>query len=437
MSPTPQQARAELARRELDKRQYASFQPVQDDRGIGEKLVSGFGQAMTAPLIGAYKIAKPVVQTYGAVREAITEPISELVPNKPMTTYDTVRLDAEPLTKIAMQFGRNIGSGRKPFDYQHGDYLKPRETTTKQATKDLAGMGFDQLATLGLAKGIPSSAKGTDKLLTSILRRIGGKTSGDIKSTRELARGPIEFDPFSKTKAKPQYLGREIAPKATELASRRVRSMEPEALREIGISSEDTALAQRLKQKHGLKEFPTKASADEFYARTRASAPSDAQIPTDSLEKALLNPENRLDSSSMRNISKYLNRTRINELGVTEKVPLSPSEYDKIRGMLNNLDPTGETPAVQAIKSALDSDFGKVVPEIAGAKGRFQLSRQVPKAELYLDKTALFKTIQSKLETATTPKNVEDRLSLKRLLGEKSEPLLKDLEAQRLAKIGR
>ena len=400
--PTPQQARAELARREISRRTQSK--PVV----TGEDFP---GETFVKALSPAYNIAKPIVKGYGNLRKGVSEFVSSPFPEGGTEYPVSVPNPMFPVTQIPM--GKFTG---------------------KEAAGELGGMALDQLTTLGLVKGVPGMAKGVDKTITSLLRRIGGKTSGDIKSTRILARGPKEFNPFSKTKSKPAYLGREISPKATELASSRVRSMEPESMREIGIGSEDTALAQELKSKFGLSEFPTKSSADEFYAQTMKAVPEETEFPTARFEQALSDPSNRLDSRSTEYIKSILNRTRGNELGVIEKRPLLKQDYENIRGLLNNLDPSGETPAVQAIKQALDADAGDIIPALAEAKGRFQLSRQVPKAELYLDKTKLPEEISRRLKSGSVPENVDVRESLKRLLGEGSEPILKDLEAQRLSK---
>lgn len=288
----------------------------------------------------------------------------------------------------------------------------------------------------GLGDAIGKLAtRGTDKNITSILKRLSGQESSDIKQLRALEGKRGQGFVLNKTKSKPEYVGREISPKASELASSRVRSMEPEAMREIGIGSEDVALSQELKNKFGIGEFPTKSSADEFFETTIRSAPEDIEIIPNNLRDALADPANKIDNKSASQLLEgIIRRRRDTGLGVLEGQPISKSEFEQIRATLNNLDPNGEIPGVQAIKQALDADASTVIPELASAKGRFQLSRQVPKAELYLDKTKLNKEMSSMLNTASESKNVSARESLKRLLGEGGEFLIDDAIAQRLSK---
>jgi len=193
------------------------------------------------PGVASIKGGIALAKGYGNVRGGVQESVGQMVPDKPMTTYDPpmVTMPNDIVTKLPIQVGRNVIQGKSPLDFQEGDYLKPRETSTRQATKDLTGLAFDQAVTLGAVKGVPLAVKGADKNLTSILRRIAGQSSSDIKLGRELMAEGGTGAVLSKTKANPAYLGREISPKATELASSRVNEMNPNAMREIGIGSED------------------------------------------------------------------------------------------------------------------------------------------------------------------------------------------------------
>ena len=291
----------------------------------------------------------------------------------------------------------------------------------------------NQLLSAGpfVASGI---SRGTDKNITSLLKRLSGQEGTDIKQLRALEAKRGQGFVLDKTKSKPEYLGREISPKAAELASSRVRSMEPDAMREIGIGSEDTALAQELKAKFGLKEFPTKSSAEDFFANTIDSVPDDIQINTANLERAFSDPANKLDKDTHRLVKDILDRRNFNEIGGLDKTPMSKQEFQQVRAMLNNLDPKGEIPGVQAIKQSLDSGLSDILPQFAEAKGLFQLSHQVPKAELYLDKTKLDKEMSGMLNTASEAKNVNARESLSRLLGQEGEGLIDDSVAQRISK---
>lgn len=314
--------------------------------------------------------------------------------------------------------------------------------TPKEGVRELAGMGMDQLATLGLeaAPGVAGAAvKGADKGLTSILRRVAGMTSSDVKAGRSLTGKYGAGFLFSKTKAKPEFLGRELSPKATELASSRVRGMEPEALREIGISSESNDIAQGLKSRFGLSELPSEGAADDFFANVVNAAPDDAVIMPERFLAALQENIDKFhpgDLKYFRSLTESQPSTVEAMLGGTGKTmrPLSKSEFLNLRGYVNRLTQAGDNPFAQAIKSALDTDASTAIPQLAEAKGVFQLSRELPKAQKYLDKADLSKQMQGKLEQAANPKNVQARESLGRLLGDESGPLMDELQAQRLAK---
>ena len=377
--------------------------PKQDNRGRDMALQAVF------PGAAAIKPAMAVAKGYGQLRESISEPLSHIVPEGGPKHQVTVPISP----------GINIPAG---------------QYTGREAIKEVAGMGVDQLATLGLGKLAPMAAKFTDKNLTSLLRRVAGQSSSDIKLGRELMREGGVGAVLSKQKAKPAYLGREIAPKAADVAAGRVKSMNPNAMREIGIPTEDVQLAQDLKGKFGLQEFPTKSAADDFYSNVINSAPDDVQIPTENLKQVVSSPDIQIDKQAKRYIEQFIGRSRMNPAGTLDEVPLSKVEYQNIRGMLNSIDPQGETPAIQAIKQALDSDAEKVIPGIAEAKGRFQLSRQTPKAEVFLDKARADEEMGRRMSQGQAPENVQVRESLSRLLGPEGDPLIKQVEGQRIAK---
>ena len=398
-------ARKEMARRELARRASTQATPKQDNR-MGEMAMQA-----VFPGAAAIKPGMAVAKGYGQLRESISEPLSHIVPEGGPKFPTSVPNPMFPQTQIPT-----------------GEY------TGREAVKELAGMGVDQFATLGLGKLAPMAAKFTDKNLTSLLRRVAGQSSSDIKLGRELMREGGVGAVLSKQKAKPAYLGREIAPKAADVAAGRVKSMNPNAMREIGIPTEDVQLAQDLKGKFGLQEFPTKSAADDFYSNVINSAPDDVQIPTENLKQVVSSPDIQIDKQAKRYIEQFIGRSRMNPAGTLDEVPLSKTEYQNIRGMLNNIDPQGETPAIQAIKQALDSDAEKVIPGIAEAKGRFQLSRQTPKAEVFLDKARADEEMGRRLSQSQSPENVQVGESLQRLLGPEGDPLIKQVQGQRLAK---
>ncbi len=385
--------------------QTSSTKPVKPS--LGEEIVKN--------VVPIYRPAKALAQGYNAVRESVTEPISHLMPEGGQEFPIKVPNPLLPTMPIKV-----------------GDY------SGRESVKELAGLGFDQAVTGGLGKGIPALVKGGDKTLTSILRRVGGMGPDEIKNTRGLAR---EFGPdfvFSKTKAKPAYLEQEIAPKASELASGRVRSMEPDAMREIGIGSEDVQLAQELKSKFGFTEFPTESAAKDYFRQVINSAPKDSRIvPTktlESLEKII----GRVDADEVAKLRSFLEVDPNAEqalFGTGKRVAeLSPADYQNLRAYVNDLTENGKNSFFQQVKNALDEDASAVIPEITRAKGMFQLSQQVPKAEPYLDKVKLTEEIGNRLNTGSKQERATVRKSLGRLLGPQGETLIKDTTAQSLAK---
>lgn len=421
--------------------------PFQIPQKVGEAIGTGIGVGGQA-LNTIYKSSLNPIQR-GAIETAgkIYKPIRDFA-------VDTIGAGQREIPKIltdnsglanAFETARKkplIGGNIPVKQFSGGKLVEtgniPVNASFDDLQKGVQGLGFDYLAgRFGpevVSGGVKGTVRGADKNITSVLARAGGRPTETIKELRSLEKQYGRGFVLSKTKSKPAYLNREITPKATELAQGRVRSMNPEAMREIGISPEDTSTAQRLKDINSIQEFPTKASADEFYSRMFHETPSDVQIPTTSLERAYLQNRDSLSPSLASKIESYTNRTTSSGLGTLEKAPMTKDEYASLRDLLNNVDPKGEIPAIQSIKSGLDNDFSVINPKINEAKDIFQLANNTPKIEPYLNKTTLDENIASRLEKASEPKNTIVADSLKRLLGEESTPLIDDARAQRLAK---
>lgn len=384
----------------------------------------------TAPVVEASNQEKPMIGNpvsspgfyagnavggvYNQAKEAISNKVASYVPQGPKTPITM----PNPLLPIQ--------------SFQVG------ETDSKDSAKQLTGMALDEIATVGLVKApkaIKFLSKGADKGITALLRRIGGTSSGDIKSGRSLMEKYGVGYVMSKLKAKPEYLGREIAPKATEVAHSAVNSMQPSAMREIGISEDSTKIAQDIKGEFGLNEFPTTSKADKIYKNVIDSAPDDLEILPKNLDAVLSETGGSLSHSAQKEIKRIVSdRARSAEDPYRLGTGLSKKEYNYIRGIINDEIQAGNNVGAQAIKEALDTDAEAVIPGLKKAKGIFQVSRNTEKAEGYLDKMSLGKEMESKLRSAEAPKNVALKGSLKRLLGDKAGPLLDDLEAQRLAR---
>lgn len=438
--------RAEREANSKQSNQPTEKAPFQIPQNVGEAIGTGIGVGGQV-LDTAYKaslnpIQRVAIEAVGNVYKPIRDFAVDTIGSGQREVPKILTENSGLANAIETARKKPLIGGNIPVREFRGGKLEetgniPVNASFEDLQKGVQGIGFDYLAgRFGpkvVSGGVKGAVKNTDKTLTSITRRIGGLTSEDIKSGRRLTSeyGPSKV--FSKVKAKPSYVGSQIAPKASEVASTNVRSMRPESIRELGVSSEDTALATELKNKYGLTEFPTKSSADEFFNQVMESADPTTPINTNRIREVLSDPTISVDTKTKSFLNGLLNRTRTNELGVLEPAPISTGEFKQVRSYLNNLDPSGDMPSVQAIKQALDSDAAEVIPQLAEAKGRFQLSRQVPKVEGYLDKQALEKQMESQLKSASSPEAFQAKESLKRLLGDEAKTVLDDLEASRLA----
>lgn len=319
--------------------------------------------------------------------------------------------------------GTALGAAYAPTD----DPIGPQERAGQAVGGALGGAVVG-----GAIRGGPRVFKAMKRIGRSIRKTVNPPVPFEERLAGRTAQIEGELSQNLDTQSK--NIGENLAPKAAEIIHQRVNSMEPEAMRAIGISSEDVALAQGLKKKFGLKEFPTKSSADKFYSDMVKNTPENVEIPTKQLEASISDPANRLDSHTTAMIKRVLNKSRLNKVGTVEQVPMTKAEYQSIRGTLNSIDPTGEMPNVQAVKRALDDDFGKVQPLIEEAKGRFQLSRQIGKAEKYLDKNNLAKEMQGELTSASRPENIQGKMNLRQKLGKHGEEIMSQLESGEISK---
>lgn len=442
------EANSNLAEKRQEKAQFQIPQKVGEaigtGIGVGGQAIntlykSSLNPAQLAATEAVGNVSRPIIDFLG---DAYNTTVNSFV-NGPGSFYREVPKILSDRNGVASALEelrkKPIVGGNIPIKQFRGGKLEqtsniPINASIDDLQKGIQRVGADYMVGRFAPDFVSGVGSGADKNITSVLARAGGRPTETIKELRSLEKQYGRGFVLSKTKSKPAYLNREITPKATELAQGRVRSMNPEAMREIGISPEDTATAQRLKDINSIQEFPTKASADEFYARMFHETPSDVQIPTTSLERAYLQNRDSLSPSLASKIESYTNRTTSSGLGTLEKAPMTKDEYASLRELLNNVDPKGEIPAIQSIKSGLDNDFSVINPKINEAKDIFQLANNTPKIEPYLNKTTLDENIASRLEKASEPKNTIVADSLKRLLGEESTPLIDDAKAQRLAK---
>jgi len=430
MNPLSEQEEFEFRLRAEQEAQSNTKKP-QHPKGDypGENLVKSAVGPMYEPM-------KAIGKGYVGIRDAVTQPLADAVPDVstrlPMPTRPF--LPQELLTP----------SQNYPLQMQ--------DVSGKQVAKDLGGMAFDQVATLGLAKGIPAFAKGADKLATSTFRRIGGLTSGDIKSTRALTAEHGPSFVFNKTKAKPEYVGREILPKASKAIKSNIRAMEPSALKEAGVPEKSIKFSQKVKGLTGIKELPTKEAGDEFFQKVVNEIPDDVQIRPDNLKKALQRSIAEVESGAgrdprivkpMRDMLRELETQDMDINTVTNRpAVMDKSKYIATRRNLNSLFGGDEemNRFIQPLKEAMDkdaslasADTGKSAP-MGRARTMYRLPRELQKAETYVNKPNFDEALESELRQASNPEKVSLRETIKGLAGKESDPILKDLEAQRLAK---
>lgn len=393
-----------------------------------DDAASTLGPLQNTPQTAPNNVERPINPIQIAV-ETATDPF--LAPlgqssqqRKAQEQYGPARskmLDADPMSPIK-------------FLPETPDFKGINPKSVGRGIRDIA---FDALV-LPSAQKLPKGIlKGTDKNITSVLRRLAGRESTDIKQGRSLT-SKYSPDFLSKSKGKPEFLQTEISPKAADVASQRVKSMEPEALREIGVSPESTEIAQNVKGKFGLSEFPTKSKADEFFDTVINSAPPESRITPKNLSSVLDEISSHTNPREFESVRRAIKRPQSSEEALFGLTPgklkdLTPDEYKNLRAFLNDMTDSGNNPFFQRLKNALDMDAEAVIPQLSEAKGVFQVSRELPKAEAYLDKTRLPNEMASKLKTASQPENVNLRQSLNRLLGPEGEKIIDESNASRLS----
>ena len=346
--------------------------PKQDNRSRDMALQAVF------PGAAAIKPAMDVAKGYGQLRESISEPLSHIVHEGGPKHQVTVPISP----------GINIPAG---------------QYTGREAMKEVAGMGVDQLATLGLGKLAPALFRGAKKVAS-----IPGK---------------IE-----------RAVGSEITPKALEAATGRVRAMEPEALGAIGVKPEDISTVSNLKKEYGFKEFPTKEDANKFFGKV-TSQPINTEsgnVVPESFVPKIKETISSLSSGLGKN-PRLANELQTILDDISRGKTIDKATYEATRLNLNNM--ASGNPEIDRfigpVKEALDFDAAQSgITGIGKARATYQLAH-TPKIENYLSDTKLPIKIQNLLESAQKPGEVTIKEQLKALLGDKSEGILKDLEKNR------
>lgn len=323
----------------------------------------------------------------------------------------------------------------------------PRELPHEAAFNDLVNEKVEKYGSLKkLANTAYEDPVGTAMDVLTVAEPFAGTGRSIVKSgvrgTKNLAAMPGAVE---------TAVGAEILPKAMSSIRSRVMSMDPQALAAIGVKPESIEIAKNLKKKFKLNTLPTKTDAKVFFKSVLDEAPEDIQINPNNLHNSIAELGEKLNPADARKINKILNKGKdlVDETDAglvdaygrkadipsssprNERLPITKDDYLSLRDYLVDLSESGRNPVGSALKNALDTDAALVIPKIGDAKGIYQLSYEMDKANRYLNNPRSAMSLQSLLERAQKPAEVATQEHLKSLLGPDSELILSDLAKNR------
>lgn len=334
---------------------------------------------------------KSLVRGYNSVKNNITDTVSKPFPNDQSYPH-TVSNPMFPALPIP------IGN-----------------RTPRKDAKELAGMGVDTVATMGLTEGIPALFKGA-KVLPEI-------ASSAVKGISK---------PFT-------TIGSEITPMAEAEIVGRLKSMEPEALRAVGVPENSSKFAQKVKGLTSIKELPTEQAANDYFHKIISNVPNDVNIKPENFQKATTTAISKLEGGLLKSdplADSLRTMLKNSEGGITKE------QFLNARREINNLYGTKEEykTILQPVKEALDkdvslasADMGSSAP-IKGARIMYKLPRELKKANAYMDKSNLGSNLQRQLEEASKMGNVQKREELSSLIGPKAPEIFKSIRKANIGK---
>ena len=320
-------------------------------------------------------------------------------------------------------------------------------TPTNAALTALTG-GTNKLLTPSMVKPITKPISKVPGILARFAANVETKPVKDLRNIMDRIGAGKLFGGGVET---PEYVGRELAPRMSKLAKEGVESLDPNALRAIGVPEDVIDDAVRVKSEYGLKKMPSIEEADDFFESVIKQDPFDGEIKPEqfrrSLEGSIANLESGLgkDHSVVKSMRFMLDgldrspssaesiRTGVGKIGRS----LTKDEYLGTRRDINRLFTNNKEidMFVQKLKETLDSDAAQSgITGTKRARDIYRVSREVTKARNFVDKADLLseKGAQSQLLSAQDPKRVVEKDIIKSLTGTESGEILDLLQGNKI-----
>jgi len=372
--------------------------------------------------------------------------------------------------------GEEVLSGRfknAPKEFVRG--LKGEQTTEFGDVLKRRGVDEDVAAAGGFAASLATPLNlllttvtgGSNKLITpklvepvakplskvpGILARFGANVeTKPIKNLRNIMDRIGASKLFKGGVERTDYVGRELAPRVSALAKESVESLEPNALRAIGVPEDVIEDAVKVKKQYGLKKLPTIDEADDFFEQVVNQDPFNGEIEPSKFKAKLGQSISKLEAGlgkehpivkSMRFMLGNLERSPSSAESIhtgAGKIGrnLTKEEYLATRRDINRLFTNNKEldSFIQGLKETLDSDAAQSgITGTKRARDIYRVSREVTKARNFVDKAELLseKGAQSQLLSAQDPKRVVEKDIIRALTGGDASEILDLLEGNKI-----
>ena len=319
----------------------------------------------------------------------------------------------------------------------------------------------------GMAGKVPSFLRG--------VRRILHPTKRTFEETAKGRAGQIESVAEGAVRTEKEMIGKELAPKASEIAKRQVEQMNPKALKQAGIDEKDVSFIQSFKGQYGATKLPTEEEAGKMFSEVMKKVPGDYEIDIKGFkgnlgsflrEKGIIDKSGSIrpgitkDSRAINGlIDVYKNlkgriagEERIPGLlsEATESGNLLPGVKSELNNILRNptkIDKSTYERTKMGLKALLSSDEQANIPiyrmiralddaaERAGIEGfkkartTYAVSKIGAKAKVQTSQE-----MQTKLTQSLKPENESIRKNLREQLGSEADTILDKLGKGRIAK---
>jgi len=315
--------------------------------------------------------------------------------------------------------------------------------------------------TIGAAN-IVSKAPGT------AARFAANVPTAPVKDLRNILKRLGKEKVFGQSADTAEFVGQELAPRASGAISGRVKNLDPVALRASGLKDEAVEELLETSRKSGIKRLPTTSEADSLFGKTIEDAPEDLNFNVSGLKdeiRDILLENGVIDDAGnaipglvkdnrgfeyLQNMLKGL-KSRISknkpitsligdDVGKSGDALKFTDEIDKksfIRTRANLLaqltgDAQIDRHTYRVIAKLDDAAESAGVKGMSNAKASFKMSRTGAKAYTFIDDPKFVENVQGRLEEASIPKNVQTRELLKKLIGKDADEILDLVQSNRI-----